>query len=358
MENNLFKTYYSDACLKLNKKINDFNGSIGDKNGIIDYNMNLFTDLNGNGKLVRGVLVNLGYSLIDDNNPDYSLDLALAFEIFQTAILVHDDIIDNANLRRGKETIHSSNYNKYYKLTGRKDLSKKMSESVALCVGDMGLYYANKVISTSYEDDENLGKVLNYFNDIVINTIKGELLDVVLPFLEQNKLNTANLEEDIMLIYELKTSYYTIIGPLCCGMILNGATKKQTDDITKFGYNVGVAFQIQDDILGIFSSNKYLEKNVGSDIEEFKQTVLYSYVKARKEYYTELIKYYGKKVGAKELEKVQDIFVKSGALKYANDLIEKLYDEALAVLDKIDWINNNKKEILRGFVEYLRDRKK
>ena len=174
MNIDVFKKYYNDSCLKLSTRMNEFNNSMIDENELIDHNMKLFTNLNSDGKLVRGVLVNLGYSLINEKDVDYSYDLALAFEIFQTAILVHDDIIDNADLRRGKETIHSSNYNNYYKLTGNEGLSKKVSDSVAICMGDMGFYYANKVISTSYEKDKNLGRVLSYFNDIVIKTIKGE----------------------------------------------------------------------------------------------------------------------------------------------------------------------------------------
>ena len=358
MNIDVFKKYYNDSCLKLSTRMNEFNNSMIDENELIDHNMKLFTNLNSDGKLVRGVLVNLGYSLINEKDVDYSYDLALAFEIFQTAILVHDDIIDNADLRRGKETIHSSNYNNYYKLTGNEGLSKKVSDSVAICMGDMGFYYANKVISTSYEKDKNLGRVLSYFNDIVIKTIKGELLDIVLPFLEQSHLSHGNLEEDIMLIYKLKTAYYTVIGPLCCGMMLNGANDDQINDITKFGYDVGVAFQIQDDILGIFGKDTDLKKNMGSDIEEFKQIILYSYVKEKQEYYDELIKYYGKKATEKEIAKVQEIFEKSGALKYAEDMVEKLYNDALVILDDIDWISEDKKETLRGFVEYLRRRRK
>ena len=357
MSSDVFKNYYNNVCTKLNKKIDDINNQSEIDNDLINYNVKLFGNLNSDGKLVRGTLVNLGYNLIVDDNLDYSYDLALAFEVFQTAILVHDDIIDNADLRRGKETIHSKNYKKYYKLSGNEKESKKVSESIALCMGDMGLYFSNRIISSAYMNDKNLGKVLTYFNDVVLNTIKGELLDVILPVLEHNN-ESENLYDNIMLIYKLKTAYYTIIGPLCSGMLLAGASDEQVNDIVNFGYNVGVAFQIQDDILGIYSNNESLLKNVGSDVEEFKQTILYSYVKEQNEYYDELMKYYGKKINAKQLTKVQEIFTKSGALDYANSMVEKLFNEALKILDNIDWISDDKKEILNGFVLYLMNRKK
>lgn len=354
----LFKEYYKNVKLKLNKKIEKFNDLIvKEENEIIKNNIILFKNLNSDGKLIRGTLVNLGYNLLKEDNLDYSYDLALAFEIFQTAILVHDDIIDNDDLRRGKETIHSHNHKKYYNLT-KDNESKKVSESIAICMGDMGLFYANKVIATSYKNDKNLGEILIYFNDIVLKTIKGELLDVTLPFLEKNNLNRNNLEENILLIYKLKTAYYTIIGPICLGMILAGTNKEQIKKITEFGYNVGIAFQIQDDILGIYSENEKLGKNIGTDIEEFKQTILYSYVKENEEYFEELMNYYGKKVDINDIKAVQEIFTKSKALEYSKKMVDNLYNDAINKLDEIGFIKENEKNILKGFIEFLKDRKK
>ena len=229
MENiNAFKNYYKEIKGNLNKKILESNNEIKkEKNLIIKNNIDLFANLNSDGKLIRGTLVNLGYKLTNNTNLEYSNDLALAFEVFQTAILVHDDIIDNDELRRGKETIHASNYKKYVALTSDKTNSKKYAESIAICMGDMGLYYANQIIAKNYKDDKNLGDILIYFNDVVLKTIKGEILDVVLPFHQMNDINDGILEDNIMNIYKLKTAYYTIIGPLCLGMILGNASKEQ-----------------------------------------------------------------------------------------------------------------------------------
>lgn len=354
-----FKSYYKEVSSKLNKKIKEFNKRIEtEENEIINSNIKLFGDLNSDGKLIRGTLVNLGYNLIKNDNLDYSYDLALAFEIFQTAILVHDDIIDNDSLRRGKETIHAYNYNKYYNLTKNENDSKKVGESIAICMGDIGLYYANQIIASSYKNDPNLGNILVFFNDVIIKTIKGEILDVVLPFLEKNNINYGNLNENIMSIYKLKTAYYTIIGPLCLGMILAGTDDNKIKEITNLGYNIGIAFQIQDDLLGIYSENKILGKNVGSDIEEFKQTILYSYVKEKKKYYDELMEIYGQKVNEETLKKIQNIFEISGAKEYALSEIKRLYDKALNIIKNINWIDEDKKEILKGFILYLDNRNK
>jgi geranylgeranyl pyrophosphate synthase len=352
----VFKNYYNKTKLNLEKVQKEFNEEIiKSDNRILKENLELFSALNSEGKLIRGTLVNLGYYLLN-NNDDYSNKLALAYEIFQTAILVHDDIIDNDSKRRGKDTIHFANYNKYKKYNLNRNELTSMSNSIAICMGDYGLYLANKVLIDNYKNDKNFGNVFSYFNDTVINTIKGEILDVVLPYESKHNINNENIEENIMNIYRLKTAYYTIIGPLSTGLLLAGASQDKLKDIELFGEKIGIAFQIQDDILGIYSEET--GKVVGSDIREFKQTILYSYI-SKTEYNTELLKYYGCDTLSQEnIEKVRELFDISGARNYANHMMNKMYDEGLDILNNIEWISEENKAIIIGFVEYLRNRNK
>lgn len=353
---NYFEEYYKETKERLTKTIGEFNETLKSDNSIINYNLDLFKKLNSDGKLIRGTLVNLGYSLLEDDSK-YSDKLALAYELFQTGILVHDDIIDKDDKRRGKDTVHHANYEKYHEYSNRKAELTHLSNSIGICVGTYGMFLANKVISENYADDQNLGRVLNAFNDIVLKTTEGELLDVVLPFESKNmKLDSKTLEENIMNIYRLKTAYYTIIGPLMNGLILAGADEAKLKEIKEFGEKVGIAFQIQDDILGIYSDQTGKVK--GSDIREYKQTILYSYI-SNTEYKDELKRYYGKEELTEEaIQKVKDIFDISGAKNYANRLMNSMYDEGITILDKITWIPEDKKNILRGFVDYLRIRNK
>ena len=127
-------------------------------------------------------------------------------------------------------------------------------------------------------------------------------------------------------------------------------------DIEKFGEKVGIAFQIQDDILGIFS--KEMKKNKDSDIKEFKQTILYSYVINTK-YKDEFMKYYGNEnLKEKDIEIVKEILVKSKAYDYAINMMNDFYDEGINILNNISWISDDKKDLIEGFIEYLRNRKK
>lgn len=350
----MFNNFYKKTALELNNSLKNYNETlIKDKTGYLKDNLDLFVNLNSDGKLIRGILIALGYKMLKDNI-DYSYNLSLAYELLQTSILIHDDIIDNDNLRRGKDTIHFANYKKY-KDYDEKD-AKKTSESIAICMGDYGFYKADRLIMDNYHNDPNFYKVFSYYNDVIIKTIEGELTDVVLSFNGKYDLANTDIEDKVMLVYKLKTAYYTIIGPLTLGLLLGGATLDKLDLIKGFGEKVGVAFQIQDDILGIYSD---MGKVVGSDIKEFKQTILFSYVMNDDTYKDELLKYYGnEEITDLEINEVRRIFNESGALLYATNLMNKLYDESLSIIKNIEWIKEEDKSIINGFVEYLRTRGK
>ena len=348
---NEFSTFYKNIKPLIEKSINIFNYDIlSESNNIIKDNLKVFTELNNSGKMIRGVLISLGYSF---NNKDieYSIPLSTAYEVFETSILIHDDIIDNDNLRRGKQTVH------YYNKVKYKDFknSEHNSNSIGICIGDFGLYKANEIIINNYLNDPILGKIISTYNNIVINTIKGEILDVIVPYEEKNKIFNNNLEENIIEIYKLKTAYYTLVGPLTLGMILGNNNENEIKDIQNFAFPLGVAFQIQDDLLGIYSTNDNIGKNVGSDIKEFKQTLLYSYTKQTK-YYNELLKYYGNE--NININEVKSIFDKCGAKKYCIDKMNQLYNESLNILNEITWLKKEDKEILNDLVLYLKNRKK
>ena len=122
---------------------------------------------------------------------------------------------------------------------------------------------------------------------------------------------------------------------------------------------LGIAFQIKDDILGIFSNNNTIGKSVVSDIEEFKQTILYSYIKInKKDYLDDLLKYYGKKdLTNEELNKVQKIIIDSGSLQYAKDKMEEMFYITKTNIQSLK-IKDNIKDILLGFITYLEIREK
>ena len=349
-----FFIYYKSKLKEFEVELKKINKTFIEKdNPIVIDAINKFINMNGDGKFLRGCLIDLGYKL--NKNDDYAKTLSLAYETFETSILIHDDIIDNAHLRRNKETIHETYKNEFKKYNVEND---NTNNSLALCIGDLGFFYTTELITKKYKNDKNLAKLLSYYNNIVIKTIKGEIIDVALPFIEKNDKKHTLHEEDIMEIYKLKTSWYTIVGPFVLGMILGNSKVKDMETFEKVLEPLGIAFQIKDDILGIYSSKEILGKSVYSDIEEFKQTILYSYIKIkRNDLLDELLKYYGRSINEEESKKVQQLFEESGALEYATNKMNEMFNEAYSNIKSMD-IKEYIKNILLGLILFLRLREK
>lgn len=326
-----FMIFFKHSRERLHRKMQNFNQGICDQSEKhISQNISEFTRMNCHGKFIRGALVNLGYSILK-SDIEYSDDLALAFEIYQTAILINDDIIDHASLRRNQPTIPVHYMNEWEtKGIEIKRNAYDVANSMAICAGGLGMCYANQKVAEAYSRSDNLGILLKYFNQVIIKTIQGEVIDVILPFEEQNfRSNEDDLVDSIMEIYRLKTAWYTVIGPLCLGMILAGGADED---------NIG--------------------KNVGSDITEFKQTLLYAYIRNQKEYFSNFLRYYGKEnLTYEDINAIRDLFYRSGALTYAEQEMNRYFELAIKSLKSMKFIPEEKETILFGLIWYLKLRK-
>ena len=342
----LFLMYYFKSKKIIQKEVKKFNDSLIDDNKFVKEGLDEFIISNDGGKYLRGVLAGLGYNLFGKKE-NYYVPLAIALEIFQTSILIHDDIIDKADKRRGVDTI-PLRYSKRYEGIG------DISNSMALCLGDLGFYLANNVLVENYYNFSNLSLLLKYYNDMAIKTCKGEMIDVILPFYEKNIGGVDNLEDTIYLIYKLKTAWYSVVSPFVLGCILGGASIDEVKNIESALINLGIAYQLKDDLFDIYGDDKVIGKG-SSDVSEFKQTILYSYT-VQTPYKDELLKYYGSsKIDS--VSKVREIFYKSGAKEYVISTMEKLFDESASKICHLN-IDKEYKNILLGFCEFLKVRGK
>ncbi len=294
------------------------------------------------GKRLRGTLVKLGFEMLGGNN-DEIFKTSAAIEIFQTAILAHDDIIDLSETRRSRPTIYRQLGGDHYGI------------SQTICLGDIGFFLAVKLITKSNFPSEKKIKAVNYFNEMVINTGLGQMLDIELPHLGENRN-----EDDVLSIHRLKTAYYTIIYPLIIGATLAGDNNKLLKQIKEFGESLGIAFQIQDDILGVFGDEETLGKSVTSDIEEGKNTLLITeaWKNADDAQKKILDKYYGKgKISEDDLEKIRDVFRGTGALEYSQNQAVELVKISKAVLEKMK-IKPELKQLLFEMSDYIIQRQK
>lgn len=283
--------------------------------------IDVFIEANKGGKRLRGILVKLGYELAHGRGGEI-IQPAVAFEVFQTAILAHDDIMDRSALRRGKPTIYQILGGDHYGI------------SQAICLGDIGFFLAVKLIGESDFPDERKNRAICSFANTTLTTALGQMLDVAIP----HDGTKDRAEEEALTIFKLKTARYTIVGPMILGAILGGADQKLLDNIKAFGEALGIAFQIQDDILGVFGDEESLGKSVTSDIEEGKNTLLVTQAlkKASPAQRKILKKYYGRgNVGSRGLIAVRQVFVSTGSLDYSRQQALKYVSQAKKIIPRI-----------------------
>lgn len=354
-----FFYFYQEEYSILEKRMKLLNNKLksSEDNEILkDANYKL-ASLNSGGKYIRGMLIAFAYKAFASKKDKKYLDLATAYETFQTSILIHDDIIDQAELRRDKKTIQELYKDDFVHLSNLNPKKVKHDYlSAALCIGDLGLYYANTIISKAYAKD--YPELINYYNEIVLKTIKGEILDVLIPFKSQHLPDFESKEKEVLEVASLKTAHYSIVGPFSLGLILAKVSKNKIKEFEDALLDLGIAFQIKDDILGIFSDKAKTGKDSHNDIYEYKQTVLFTYV-LNSDYKNELLKYYAKKnLSKNDIITIKKIYLKSGALEYAESLLQNLRDSSRTKIQKLKFKKEEDKRIILGFIDYLmlRDR--
>lgn len=283
------------------------------------------------GKMGRGALVELGYQCFGGKNLKAILPVAAAVEIYHSFLLMHDDIIDQDDTRRGKPSMH-----KQYQALVKEQFPGAdpihYGQALTIFLGDIGSFLATQLITESKFDPQLRLKALSWFCQVLIGTGYGEILDVV------KGLEEYCLEEEVLLIHRLKTARYTIVGPLQLGAILAGAHDSDLKNIEKFGVPVGLAFQIQDDILGMFGNEEELGKSASSDLREGKNTllVLHARQNASKEQLATLNQVYGnRRANDRDIEAVRKIFQATGALDKSQQMAQALVQDGKMMIPRI-----------------------
>ena len=197
------------------------------------------------GKRVRPQLAMIASQLFDGNDEDV-LPAALALEIFHNFTLLHDDVMDHAEVRRGRPTVHI-----------------KWNENTAILSGDQMLIEAYKMLAQVPAD--KLPKVLHLFNKMATEICEGQQYDVDFESQEHVAI------DDYLLMIRLKTSVL-LATALQMGAYIAGADEQAQDALYQFGIHIGLAFQIQDDILDVWGDSATFGKAIGGDIACNKKT--------------------------------------------------------------------------------------
>jgi geranylgeranyl diphosphate synthase type I len=208
-----------------------------------------------------------GYKCFENEKEEEILESSISIELIEGFLLQHDDIIDQDEKRRGGKSSWKFFQDDHIK-KGYTGNSKLYGDSCAIIAGDLGCAFANQIIARSGFSAERKVKALDKLNQIVIDVGYGEQLDVLV------ELRPGATEEDTLRIHHFKTAKYTVEGPVHLGAILGGAQENDLKILSEYGIPLGQAFQIQDDILGMYGDEVKLGKPADSDLKEGKQTLL------------------------------------------------------------------------------------
>jgi len=293
------------------------------------------------GKRARPVLINIGYFLAGGKNKKAILKVSPCVELIHNFFLIHDDIIDRDELRRGKPSLYAFYQKKF------SDLHKGIS--FALIAGDISNVLGYQILAESDFKEKNKAKALDVLNKMIERTCHGEMLEM---FLKEGEIIK---ESDIEKVSKYKTAYYSIADPLKLGAVLAGGNYKLLRKIESFALPIGIAFQIQDDILGIFGSREKIGKPVCSDIRENQpnllicKTLTLAGVKDRQKFQD----YLGRdKISQKDVYDIRGIIKKSGALDYCRRKAEKLVNKSKTLITKSN-LPNKERQFLLDLSEYI-----
>jgi len=220
------------------------------------------------GKRLRPALVYYGYRLLGGDQSKEILKASLTMELIHTFLLIHDDVMDKSDFRRGKKTIHKIYETEYKTIYSANGNSRRFGEAMGILAGDISFCLGFKPLLLSHFSPELKVQAMKKMSDTLISTSFGQELDIRF---EASGFSTPS---EVLDLYELKTAQYTFEYPLHIGAILAGATGQDLKTISAYAIPCGIAFQIQDDILGMFGDEQKTGKPVGSDLKQGKQTLL------------------------------------------------------------------------------------
>jgi geranylgeranyl diphosphate synthase type I len=285
-----------------------------------------------NGKRIRPLLLILSYMGYGKKRKRISSSLynaSTCIELLHNFMLIHDDVIDRSDLRRGKPTLH-----KLLGKTVKTAAPKKLGYDLGIIAGDIVYALAIDAFLSIEEAPARKEKALRYFIQTAAFTAMGEFIDTVYSV---EKLDRVK-EKDVFLNYTLKTARYTFDCPLVVGALLAGAGSNEIKLLSKLGLLIGQAFQIQDDIIGIFGSQENIGKPILSDLVESKKTLLvcHAYQKLRGAPRVSFMRRFNKpKKTFHDLKAIRRIFIDAGSLEYSLRQVQSRFDTTLKIIERL-----------------------
>ncbi len=306
------------------------------------------------GKRFRALLVLAGFHAVSGRDPSPAIEVAAGLEHFQTWMLIHDDIIDHSQERRGGPTVHRAASALHAQEGGTGD-SADFGEGIAITLGDGEEPYVIDAFLRVPVPLRARIAALREYAEMTRQTAYGQLLDIRNGTVDPSRLSAR----DVLRVHELKSAVYTVVGPLKIGALLAGASPGRLGDIDRIGRDLGIAFQLRDDLLGAGFDAEATRKS-SNDLTEGKRTLLivHAWKHADPVDRQRISSVLGNpRASDAEVEAVRSIIRSTGSLRHSEREIARLTRRALARLEACRTLRASAKPMLREIATRLVERR-
>jgi geranylgeranyl diphosphate synthase type II len=224
------------------------------------------------GKRFRPRMVFASYSALGGDDFEAAAYVGAAFELLHTSLCLHDDVIDRDFTRRGAPNVAGAFRDRALEAGAEPSIAEHHGVSAAVIAGDLALFNAYRLIDRSGVTGETRARLLEVMDEALFASAAGELIDI-----DFTLRPAVPHVDDILSMERLKTAVYSFEGPLQAGAILAGASDETVATLGEFGREIGIAYQLVDDVLGVFGTEEETGKTTVGDLREGKRTVLIAY---------------------------------------------------------------------------------
>ena len=279
------------------------------------------------GKRFRPALLVAIHDALGGQSPGAAAEVGAALELLHTAFVIHDDVIDDDHVRRGRPNV-SGTFRALAGIDGAApEVAADYGLTAAILAGDLALTAAVRAVALSGAPAPVVARLLDLFDTALHRTAAGELADVR----HSLDLAPATLAQSLEMEAQ-KTSAYSFALPLQAGAVLAGADAGTIERLGDVGRAMGIAFQLADDLIGVFGNPARSGKSTTCDLRTRKQTPLLVHARTTSAW-PRLREYLGRDLGDEELDEARDLLVAAGSRRFVEDLAEQHLAQARTVLD-------------------------
>ncbi|HET9021903.1 MAG TPA: polyprenyl synthetase family protein [Ornithinibacter sp.] len=305
------------------------------------------------GKRLRAAFLYWGHRAAGRPDSDALVRLASAMELFQAAALIHDDVMDDSDTRRGMPAAHRA-LAAHHAARGWDGDGDRFGLAGAVLAGNLCLTWTDEVYATSGLDAEDLARGRPMFDRMRTQLMAGQFLDVVESMRPWEGVDADERVERAGRVIRYKSAKYSVEHPLLIGATTGGLDASGLDALSRYGLDLGRAFQLRDDLLGVFGDPEATGKPAGDDLREGKRTVLLAHALAGAEAAgrTRLEQLVGRvDLDAGQVDELRAIIEGSGAVDLVEQEISRLAAEARAAVCEAPSVDPTAREALLELVD-------